>query len=44
MDNIKRRSREELEALLKLLAQWERDALALIMLERREAERLGKLY
>jgi hypothetical protein len=32
------------EALLRLLAEWERQELALLMLERREAERQGRLH
>ena len=33
----------EVEALLRLLAEWERDELELLMQERREAEREGRL-
>ena len=34
----------EVEALLRLLADWGREKLALLMLERREAEREGRLH
>ena len=43
-DTIKRMTREEVEALLKLLAQFKRVDLALLMWERRKAERLGRLH
>ena len=42
MDIIKRRTTAEIEALLKILAEWERQELVLLMLERREAERQGR--
>ena len=35
---------QEIEALLRLLAEWEREELMLLMLERREAEREGRLH
>ena len=44
MDTIKRRTTAEIVALLKILAEWERQELALLMLERREAEREGRLH
>jgi len=34
----------EVEALLRLLAEFEREEMELIMRERREAERLGRLH
>ena len=34
----------EVEALLRLLAEWEREELELLMQERREAEREGRLH
>jgi len=34
----------EVEALLRLLAEWEREALTLLMQERREAEQDGLLH
>ena len=34
----------EVEALLRLLAEWEREELELLMQERREAERQGRLH
>jgi hypothetical protein len=37
-------TREEVESLLRLLAEWEREELELVMQERREAERQGRLY
>jgi len=37
-------SREEVEALLRLLAEMEREELQQIMQERREAERQGRLH
>ena len=37
-------TRQEIEALLRLLAEWEREELELIMRERREAERQGWLH
>jgi hypothetical protein len=36
--------RQEIEALLRLLAEFEREELELIMEERQEAERMGQLY
>jgi hypothetical protein len=43
-NTIKRMPRHEVEALLKLLAEFEREELALLMWERREAERLGRVH
>ena len=37
--DLSKMTRQEIEALLKLLAEWERRELMLLMLERREAER-----
>ena len=37
-------TRQEIEALLKVLAEMEREELELLMLERREAEREGRLH
>ena len=37
-------TRQEIEALLRLLAEMEREELELIMKERQEAKRLGQLY
>jgi hypothetical protein len=34
---------KEVEALLKLLADWERQELEFLLLEKREAERQGRL-
>ena len=34
----------EVEALLRLLAEWEREKLELVMRERMEAEREGRLH
>ena len=34
----------EVEALLRLLAEWEREELELLIQERREAEREGRLH
>jgi hypothetical protein len=34
----------EIESLLRLLAEWERQELALLMLERRQAEQEGRLH
>ena len=34
----------EVEALLRLLAEWEREELELIMRERREAERVRRFH
>ena len=35
---------EEVQALLRLLAEWESEELELMMQERREAEREGRLH
>lgn len=43
MDMI-RMNRQEIEALLRLLAEWEREELNLLMQERREAEQEGRLH
>ena len=37
-------TRQEIEAMLRLLAEMEREELELIMKERQEAKRLGQLY
>ena len=37
-------TRQEIEALLRLLAEMEREELELIMQERYEAERMGQLH
>jgi hypothetical protein len=42
--DLSKMTRQEIEALLKLLAEWERRELMLLMLERREAERAGRLH
>jgi hypothetical protein len=42
--DMSKMTRQEIEALLRLLAEWERQELALLMLERREAEREGRLH
>ena len=42
--DLSRMTRQEIEALLKLLAKWERDEMELLMQERREAEREGRLH
>ena len=34
----------DVEVLLRLLAEWEREELELLMQERREAEREGRLH
>jgi hypothetical protein len=34
----------EVEALLRLLANWEREELEQVMQERHEAERVGRLH
>ena len=34
----------EVEALLRLLAEWEREEMAILMRERREAEMQGRLH
>jgi len=44
MEIIKRKTAEDIEALLRILAGWERQKLALQMLERQEAERERKLH
>ncbi len=41
---LSRMTLEEVEALLRLLAEWEREEMELIMRERREAERAGRLH
>ena len=37
-------TRQEIEALLKMLAEMERKELELLMQERREAEQAGRLH
>lgn len=41
---LDRLTREEIEALLKLLAEFEREEMELLKRERREAERQGRLH
>jgi hypothetical protein len=41
--NMSKMTRQEIEALLKLLAEWEREEMDLLMQERWEAER-GRLH
>jgi len=42
--DLSKMTTEEMEALLRLLAEWEREEMELIMLERQEAERRGRLH
>ena len=42
--DLSRMTIEEVQALLRLLAEWEREELELFMQERREAERRGRLH
>jgi hypothetical protein len=42
--DLSRMTTAEVEALLRLLADMEREELALLMRERREAEREGRLH
>jgi hypothetical protein len=42
--DLSKMTRQEIEVLLRLLAEWGRRELALLMLERHEAERQGKLH
>ena len=42
--DLSRMTRQEIEALLKMLADLEREELALLMQERRESERQGRLH
>jgi hypothetical protein len=42
--DLSRMTQAEIAALLRLLAEWERRELALLMLERRKAERQGRLH
>lgn len=42
--DLSRMTIEEVEALLRLLSQWEREELELVVQERREADRLGQLH
>ena len=37
-------TRQEIEAMLRLLAEMEREELKLLMEDRREAERMGQLH
>jgi len=42
--DLSKMTTEEVEALLRLLADMEREELELVMRGRREAERLGRLH
>lgn len=42
--DLSRMTRQEIEALLKMLTDQEREELELVMQERREAEREGQLH
>ena len=42
--DMSKMTRQEIEAMLRLLAEMEREELELIMKERQEAKRLGQLY
>ena len=42
--DMSKMTRQEIEAMLRLLAEMERQELELIMKERQEAKRLGQLY
>ena len=42
--DMSKMTRQEIEALLRLLAEWEREELELVIQERREAEREGGLH
>lgn len=42
--NLSKMTRQEIEALLRLLADWERKEFALLMLERRKTEQDGRLH
>jgi len=42
--DMSKMTRQEIEAFLKMLAEMERQELALLMRERQEAERLGRLH
>jgi hypothetical protein len=42
--DLSKMTREEVQALLRLLAEWEREELELVMQERREAELEGRLH
>jgi len=42
--NLDKMTRQEIEALLRLLAEFEREEMELLMQERREAEREGRLH
>jgi hypothetical protein len=44
IDIIKQRTTADIKALLKILTEWERQELALLMLERRLAEQEGWLH
>ena len=42
--DMSKMTRQEIEAMLRLLAEMEREELELIMDERQEAERMGQLH
>jgi hypothetical protein len=42
--DVSKMTRQEIEALMRLLAECERRELALLLLERREAERQGRVH
>jgi hypothetical protein len=42
--DMSKMTRQEIEAMLRLLAEMEREELALIIEARREAERMGQLH
>ena len=42
--DLSKMTTEEVQALLRLLAEWERVELELVIQERREAERQGRLH
>jgi hypothetical protein len=42
--DLSKMTRQEIEALLRLLTEFEREEKVLLMQERREAERLGRLH
>jgi hypothetical protein len=42
--DLSKMTRQEIEALLRLLAEFEREEMELLVLERREAERQGRLH
>jgi hypothetical protein len=42
--DLSRMPLDEVHALLRLLAEWEREEMALLMRERQEADRKGRLH